>query len=78
MSLFVCRTIFSLTFTVLTLLVPQSLQAQSFDIVIENGRIMDPETGLDEVLNVGIVGDTIKVISSAPLKGKRTIYATGK
>ncbi|MDG0979125.1 MAG: hydrolase, partial [Halieaceae bacterium] len=72
------RTLFALILTLLALVTPLPLQAQSFDIVIENGRVMDPETGLDEVLNVGIVGDTIKVISSAPLKGKRTIYATGK
>lgn len=78
MPLMLSRTLFALILTLLALATPVPLQAQSFDIVIENGRIMDPETGLDEVLNVGIVGDTIQMISSAPLKGKRTIDATGK
>ena len=28
--------------------------AQRYDIVIEGGRVMDPQTGLDAVRNVGI------------------------
>ena len=31
--------------------------AQSFDLVINNGRVMDPETGFDQVANVGIAED---------------------
>ena len=30
--------------------------AQKYDLVIEGGRVMDPETGLDAVRNVGIRG----------------------
>lgn len=30
------------------------LTAQDYDVVILNGRVMDPETGFDEVANVGI------------------------
>jgi hypothetical protein len=29
-------------------------QARDYDLVILNGRVMDPESGLDEVRNVGI------------------------
>ena len=32
-----------------------SVSAQQFDLVLEGGRVMDPETGLDAVRNIGIV-----------------------
>ena len=28
--------------------------AQNYDVVITNGRVMDPETNFDDVANVGI------------------------
>lgn len=28
-------------------------QKPEFDIVLKNGRVIDPETGLDEIRNVG-------------------------
>ena len=49
----------------------------SFDIVLKGGRVIDPETGLDAVRNVGISGDTIAAVSTDPLKGKRVIDASG-
>jgi len=52
--------------------------AVEYDIVIQNGRVINPETKLDrEGLNVGILGGTIGVVTSHPLKGKRVIDATG-
>ena len=48
-----------------------------YDIVISGGRVIDPETGLDQNQNVGIVGDRIVEISQQPLDGYRRIYATG-
>jgi N-acyl-D-aspartate/D-glutamate deacylase len=48
-----------------------------YDVVITGGRVMDPESGLDGVRNVGIQGGKISVISEAPLKGKTTIDAKG-
>ncbi|MEM9689043.1 MAG: amidohydrolase family protein [Pseudomonadota bacterium] len=48
-----------------------------FDIVIENGRVMDPETGLDGVRYVGIRGDRIAAISTVALNGTTVIDATG-
>ena len=56
-----------------------SLYAQdsSYDLVITNGRVMDPESGLDAVRNVGISGGKIRAISSNVLKGKQTIDAKG-
>ena len=49
--------------------------AQQYDLVIEGGRAMDPETGLDAVRNVGIRDGKIARISSEALSGKRTISA---
>jgi N-acyl-D-aspartate/D-glutamate deacylase len=50
----------------------------TYDIVIANGRVINPETGLDrEGLNVGITGKTIAVVTSHPLKGERVIDADG-
>src|SRR5580693_7162426 len=51
--------------------------AQQFDLVLEGGRVMDPETGLDAVRNVGIRDGKIVRISSEPLSGRRVIRATG-
>ena len=48
-----------------------------FDLVIAGGRVIDPETGLDAIRDVGVRGDTIVRISSSPLSGKRTIDARG-
>jgi len=50
-----------------------------YDVVISNGRVMDPETKLDkEGLNVGIKGKTISKITSEKIKGKTEINAAGK
>ncbi|HCY56660.1 MAG TPA: hypothetical protein DF715_14465, partial [Oceanicaulis sp.] len=52
--------------------------AQDYDIVLNNGRVIDPETGLDAIRHVGIRGDEIATISETPLEGARTIDATGR
>jgi N-acyl-D-aspartate/D-glutamate deacylase len=52
-------------------------QAASYDIVIANGRVMDPETNLDAVRFVGIRAGKIAAISATPLTGNRTIDAKG-
>jgi N-acyl-D-aspartate/D-glutamate deacylase len=51
--------------------------SQSYDLVIQGGRVIDPETGLDAVRNVGISQGKIKKISAAALEGKRVIAAKG-
>ena len=51
--------------------------APGYDLVIANGRVMDPESGLDAVRHVGIRGGTIAAISETPLAGARVIDATG-
>src|SRR5258708_5305073 len=54
----------------------QSL-SQTYDLVIEGGRVLDPETGLDAVRNVGITQGKITKISQDSLTGKRVISARG-
>jgi N-acyl-D-aspartate/D-glutamate deacylase len=51
--------------------------AQTYDIVLSAGRVMDPESGLDAIRNVGISGGRITRISAQPLAGKRIIDAKG-
>jgi hypothetical protein len=51
--------------------------AQQYDLVLEGGRVMDPETGLDAVRNVGIRDGKIARISSEMLSGRRVIHSKG-
>ncbi len=48
-----------------------------YDVVIGNGRVMDPESGRDEVAHVGVQGGRIAVISRQRIRGQRQIDATG-
>src|SRR5437667_1741010 len=48
-----------------------------YDLVIANGRVMDPESGLDAVRNLGIRSGKIAAVWSRPLEGKQTIDAKG-
>jgi dihydroorotase len=50
---------------------------ESYDIVIANGRVMDPETGLDAIRHVGIRGETVLAISREPLHGATEVDASG-
>lgn len=50
---------------------------QAYDIVIKGGRVIDPETKLDAVRDVGIKGDKIAAISESSLTGRRVIDARG-
>ena len=51
---------------------------ESYDLVISNGRVIDPETQFDEVANVGIKDGRIVAITKEPLTGTETVDATGK
>src|SRR3954467_12721597 len=50
---------------------------QQFDVAIVNGRVMDPETGLDAVRSVGVRDGRIAAISSETLSAKTVIDAKG-
>src|ERR1700734_2095926 len=67
LSFFLCLLVFSTI----------AVFAQQYDLVLEGGRVMDPETGLDGVRNVGIRDGKIVRISSETLSGKRVVRASG-
>ena len=62
----------------LTLVCATVLPAQTrFDLVISGGRVIDPESGIDRVLNVGVVAGRIGAVTADELDGAQTISATG-
>ncbi len=73
LSTFLVVTILSISFQTI-------LHAQSpivYDIVLNGGRVIDPETKLDAIRNVGILQHHIAAISTQPLKGKEIIDVSG-
>ncbi len=66
-----------LVLCLLAALSPSLVHAQTYDVVIQDGRAIDPESGLDAVRNIGITRGTIKKISTDPLTGQRVIVAKG-
>lgn len=48
-----------------------------FDIVIQNGRVLDPETNSDQIANVGIKNGSIIAITTDTISGSETIDASG-
>ncbi|MGH7637482.1 MAG: amidohydrolase family protein [Gemmatimonadaceae bacterium] len=49
--------------------------AQTHDLIIANGRVMDPESGLDAIRHIGVRAGRIATISTTPLAGSRVIDA---
>jgi N-acyl-D-aspartate/D-glutamate deacylase len=60
-----------------SLLTAWAASAEQFDLVLRGGRVVDPETGLDAVRDVGLRGDRIARISSEPLEGARVLDVRG-
>lgn len=58
---------------------PTSASAQDavYDMVLEGGRVIDPETGLDAIRNVGIVGGFIGAVTAEPLSGREILDVSG-
>ena len=51
--------------------------AESYDLVLAGGRVIDPDSGLDAVRHVGITGGSVRAVSASPLQGRDTIDASG-
>ena len=49
----------------------------TFDTAINNGRVIDPASGLDATRSLGITNGVITAISPAPLRAKKIIDAKG-
>ena len=52
-------------------------QNEQYDIVISGGRVMDPETGLDAVRNVGVKDDRIAIITDNSTRENGSLASSG-
>ena len=66
-----------LRFVGLVVLLPLAAGAAPFDLVLANGRVMDPESGLDAVRHVGIRNGKIEAISETSLAGAEVLDVGG-
>lgn len=67
----------SLIILLFTMIYSNMVLAQQYDIVILNGRVMDPETMYDQIANVGIKDGIITAITKEKITGKETVDAIG-
>jgi N-acyl-D-aspartate/D-glutamate deacylase len=51
--------------------------AEDFDLVLANGRVMDPATKLDAVRHIGITSGKISAISETALAGEKVVDVAG-
>jgi N-acyl-D-aspartate/D-glutamate deacylase len=54
-----------------------ALSAQNYDLVIANGRVIDPASGVDGVRHIGIQAGKVAAISTSALTGRSTIDVKG-
>jgi N-acyl-D-aspartate/D-glutamate deacylase len=52
-------------------------QSNGYELVIVDGHVMDPESGLDAVRNVGVSDGTIQALTTESLRGAQVISAAG-
>ncbi|MFC1689156.1 amidohydrolase family protein [Pseudomonadota bacterium] len=64
-------------FAIALLMGPNTAAAETYGLVILNGRVMDPETNFDAVRNVGVKDGSIAIITQDKIKGRKTIDASG-
>ncbi len=74
------KIIFILAIVLVTMLSCDQKSTKSldgYDVVILNGRVMDPETNFDGIRNVGMKGNRIEIITEQAITGTKTIDAKG-
>ena len=70
--------LFTIVLLAAAFILPAPSAAQErYDIVLAGGRVMDPETGLDAVRNVGVNGSVIVAVAEEPLDGDVVVDASG-
>ncbi len=52
-------------------------RGDGFDVVLLGGRVLDPESGLDAVRNVGIQGGTVTAVTERAIEGATTLDVSG-
>ncbi len=77
MTRFIPCLIVALAILVLSGCAPPDVVAQRYDVVVQGGRVMDPDSGLDAVRNIGIRDGRIEAIGGEGMEGERVIDATG-
>lgn len=69
--------LFAFAFLAFSGLAPVAAQQPDYELVLTGGRVIDPETGLDAIRNIGIVGGFIGAITEEPLTGREVIDVSG-
>src|SRR5688572_8901218 len=54
-----------------------AVQAQPYDLVIANGRVMDPASGTDAIRHIGLRAGKIAAVSAARLQGRNVLDVKG-
>jgi len=67
----------SMLIAVAAVAMSSQVAAETYDVVIKNGRVLDPETLYDGIANVAIKDGRIAAITKKQINGKETIDATG-
>ena len=73
----ILKRLISLSMAALLLVGCANGQQDDYDLVILGARVVDPETGLDQVSNIGITGTEISVVTLEAISGTDQIDATG-
>ena len=71
------RSILYALLTTVLLVECTNAQQDDYDLVILGARVVDPETMLDQVRNIGITGTEIAVITADAITGREQIDASG-
>jgi len=66
-----------LVLVTITLLLQTCTKSINYDTVIVGGRVIDPETKLDAIRNLGIIDGKIAAVTDEDLRGGKTINAEG-
>lgn len=56
---------------------PAAPDGEPYDLVVLDGRVVDPASGLDSVRNVGVRGDSVAAVTRSAIRGRDTIDASG-
>jgi len=56
----------------------QSSEGDGYDLVVKNGRVIDPASGLDAVRHVGVSDGRIAAVTEVQIEGAETLDASGQ
>ena len=61
----------------LAMLAAVAAWGQEYDVVLANGRVLDPATNLDAIRYIGVRGTRIAAVSQTPLRGRTVVDVAG-